>query len=493
VTNPEAVPDPDPDDPAAIAAFARALGGGGRDTEAIGRFEALAARARTPDSRRAAFGALASFRNRAGDAQGALDALAELGAHGDPGLASLGLLFELYAQDWSDAAVVALKRRIDALDPDPCPAPRPARARAGGARVGFAGSNLGALNYMALLAPLLVSFDRARLTPVVVSFARIGGVMGQWYRDRGVEAHDLSALAGDFDAAAARVAALALDVYVDLDDILARPARAVARRRPARAMATWFNMTGPAGDPAFAASIGNAALYPDPSIFPETCVRLPADAFVYDPAFGPIGPSAPSPAPCESGAPVTFGALAQPYKIGTPSLDLWAAALRAAPAARFHLANAGMAEAAARARIAREMAARGVDPDRLSFGTDSGWPGYLKGYARIDLAFATFPVAGGTTMFEAAYQGVPSLSARGHHALARIGDWLARAVEAPWMACADAAEFAARAAELAADPARLIDARRNWRARLREKSRSDTPRVARALEDALLDLSERAP
>ncbi|MFM7347483.1 MAG: hypothetical protein ACKO1J_19185, partial [Tagaea sp.] len=161
--------------------------------------------------------------------------------------------------------------------------------------------------------------------------------------------------------------------------------------------------------------------------------------------------------------------------------------------ARFHLSNSAMAEDAARAGFAREMAARGVAPSRLSFGVDSGWPGYLKGYARIDLAFATFPVSGGTTMFEAAYQGVATLSARGHHALTRICDWLARAIDAPWTACADEGEFAARAAELAANPARLIEARRTWRDRLRAKSRIDTPRVARALEDALIGISERAP
>jgi predicted O-linked N-acetylglucosamine transferase (SPINDLY family) len=85
------------------------------------------------------------------------------------------------------------------------------------------------------------------------------------------------------------------------------------------------------------------------------------------------------------------------------------------------------------------------------------------------------------------------LSARGRHALARIGDWLARAADAPWTACADAGEFAARAAELAADPSRLIDARRTWRDRLREKSRLDAPRAARALEDALIALAERRP
>ncbi|MCM0021019.1 MAG: hypothetical protein NBV67_13565 [Tagaea sp.] len=469
------------------ALFARAP----RAVEAAALFEAYAARDLPAPARRTVLSALAGFRNRTGDAAGALAALDALGPTDDPALAHLRLFAALYARDMDDRAVVALKRRYDAHDPVAPrvpPAPRAKRARP---RVGFAGSDLGAPNYMALFAPLLREFDPARIEIELIAFGPVHPALAEWYRARGltlVPAHD----ADGADALAARIAARDLDVLVEMDDALGRKGRAALRRRPARIGAAWFNMTGPAGDPAYGAAIGNEALYPDPSVFEEACVRLPADAFVYDPEYGPIRPPKLDPAPCEAGGPVVFGALAQPYKIGAPCLDLWAAALRAAPAARFHLANSGMAEDAARARFAREMGARGVDPARLSTGAASGWPGYLREYARIDLAFATFPVAGGTTMFEAAYQGVPTLSARGGHALARIGDWLARATDAPWTACAGPAEFAARAAELAADPARLIDARRNWRARLREKSRVDSVRVARALEDALIELAERA-
>jgi predicted O-linked N-acetylglucosamine transferase (SPINDLY family) len=470
------------------ALFARAP----RDVEAAALFEAYAARDLPAPARRTVLSALAGFRNRTGDAAGALAALEALGPRDDPALEHLRLFAALYARDMDDRAVAALKRRYDAHDPvapRPPPPPRAGRARP---RIGFAGSDLGAPNYMALFAPLLREFDPARIEVELIALGPVHPALAEWYRARGltlVSAHD----AQGADALAARIAGRDLDVLVEMDDALGRKGRAAVRRRPARVRAAWFNMTGPAGDPAYDASIGNEALYPDPSVFDEACVRLPADAFVYDPEYGPFRPPPPVPGPCEAGGRVTFGALAQPYKIGEPCLDLWAAALRAAPQTRFHLGNSAMAEDAARARFAREMGARGVDPARLSFGTDSGWPGYLKGYTRIDLAFATFPVPGGTTIFEAAYQGVLTLSLRGGHALTRIGDWLARATEAPWTACADAAEFAARAAELAADPARLIEARRTWRTALREKSRRDAPRVARALEDALLALVAGAP
>lgn len=481
--------DREPGNVAGYGLLAEILGADGtRDVEAAALFEEYARRSLPSDAMRAVHLALAAFRNRIGDAAGAMELLDALGPA--PGLAHLRFLSALYGADWDDAAVIALKRRLDAADPHPSPASRqPAAARAR-PRVGFVGPDLGGYNYMALFSPLLAHFDRAAWDIAVVSTMKAAAGMAALFARYGAEFVEMTGVA-DADDFAARVAALDLDVLVELGDALTPLGRPLVRRAPARRCAVWFNMTGPAGDPAWAASIGNAALYPDEtlSLFAERCVRLPADAFVYDPEFAIVAPPPVSPAPCGTGGPVTFGSLSHAYKIGSPCLDLWAEALRAAPQARFHLANAAMAEPAARARFVRAMEARGIAPERLSFDTVKGWPGYLAGYAKIDLALATFPVAGGTTMFEAAYQGVPSLSLRGGHALARIGDWLARAIDVPWTACADFGEYRARAAALAADPSPLIDARATWRGRLREKSRADAPRVARALQDAILDLA----
>jgi predicted O-linked N-acetylglucosamine transferase (SPINDLY family) len=472
--------DREPANPGAYALLAKIHADLPRDVEGIATFQGFARRDLPGDARRAVLAALAALTNRAGDAAGALAILDTLGPTADREIEYSRLLYTLYARDMTDADVMALKRRYDARDPAMPVARAAARNRI--PRIGFLGSNLGTINYMALLAPLLTAFDRAAFEIELIALTPIQGAMAEFYR-----ALDLNVvLATDPARAAETVAARGIDLLIEMDDILAAAGRPALRRRPARAHASWFNMTGPAADPAYDASIGNAALYPDATaaLYAETRICLPADAFVYDPEFASLRPPAPSPAPCERNGYVTFGSLAQMYKIGALCLDLWAAALRAAPAARFHLANAAMEEPAASSRFVAAMGARGIDPARITTGVEKNWPSYLRGYAKIDLAFATFPIPGGTTMFEAAWQGVPTLACRGGHALTRIGDWLAAATDAPWTACADAGAFAARAAELAADPSRLIAARREWRDRLRAKSRTDTPRVARAMEDA---------
>jgi predicted O-linked N-acetylglucosamine transferase (SPINDLY family) len=472
--------DRDPANPGAYALLAKIHADLPRDAEGIESFAGFARRDLPADARRAVLAALAALTNRAGDAAGALAILETLGPTADREIEYSRLLYALYARDMTDADVMALKRRYDARDPA-VPVTRVApRNRI--PRIGFFGSNLGTINYMALFAPLLAAFDRAAFETELIALTPIQGAMAEFYR-----ALNLNVVhAADPARAAETIAARGVDLLIEMDDILAAAGRPALRRRPARAHASWFNMTGPAADPAYDASFGNSALYPDATapLYAEARICLPADAFVYDPEFAALRPPSPSPAPCERNGYVTFGALAQMYKIGAPCLDLWAAALRAAPAARFHLANAAMAEPAAASRFVAAMAARGIEPARITIDVEKGWPGYLRGYAKIDLAFATFPIPGGTTMFEAAWQGVPTLACRGGHALTRIGDWLAAATDAPWTACADAGAFAARAAELAADPARLIAARKSWREQLRAKSLTDTPRVARAMEDA---------
>jgi protein O-GlcNAc transferase len=96
---------------------------------------------------------------------------------------------------------------------------------------------------------------------------------------------------------------------------------------------------------------------------------------------------------------------------------------------------------------------------------------------------ATVPVSGGTTMFQAAWQGVEVLSRVHDSPLGRIGRWLANAIDRPWAAHDDDESLVAEAAKLAADPARVLDWRANARQRLAAKRDADAARMARAFED----------
>jgi len=284
--------------------------------------------------------------------------------------------------------------------------------------------------------------------------------------------------------AAAYIRALDLDLLVDMDDVLGPFSARLMMLRPARRQATWFNMSGPNPDPSIDYVLGYESLYPaDELAYEGKIVHLPDGAFIYDPdcVDKPHPPIVPG--PLSRGEGFTFGSLTQLYKVGAPTLDLWAKVLRAVPSARFHLANRDVALPGMAAHLLVEFESRGVAASRISFGSAHGWPGYLEAYRDIDVALATVPVSGGTTMFQAAWQGVEVLSRVHNSPLGRIGRWLAKAIDRPWTAHDDDESLVAEAIRIAADPTRALEWRANARARLIAKRDADAARMARAFEE----------
>jgi predicted O-linked N-acetylglucosamine transferase (SPINDLY family) len=285
-------------------------------------------------------------------------------------------------------------------------------------------------------------------------------------------------------AAADHIRAHDLDLLVDLDDIFFSFSARLLMLRPARRQATWFNMSGPCLDPSIDFVIGAEALYPVSAgaAFAGKVARLPSDTFVYDPDCGGTPPPPVVPGPLSRGEPITFGSLTHLYKISPETLDLWTQVLRAVPQSRFHLANREVALPGMAARMLDELEKRGVARERVSFAVAKGWPGYLEAYREIDVALATIPVSGGTTIFQAAWQGVEVLSRVHNSPLGRIGRWLAEAIGRPSCAQDTDEGFVAEAVRIAADPAGVIAWRRDARGVLAAKSPVDAARVARAFE-----------
>lgn len=285
-------------------------------------------------------------------------------------------------------------------------------------------------------------------------------------------------------AAADHIRGYDLDLLIDLDDVLAPFSARLLMLRPARRQATWFNMSGPNPDVSIDHVLGPKSLYPkaQDAAFAGKAGRLPADCFVFDPDCVSIRPSPVVPGPISRGKPLTFGSLSHQYKIGDTTLDLWAKVLRAVPQARFRLANADVALPGVAARIWHEFERRGVARDRVSFAVAHGWPHYLDAYRDIDIALATVPVAGGTTIFHAAWQGVEVLSRVHNSPLGRIGRWLADAIGRPQTAHDTDEGVVAEAVRIAADPSGILAWRRDARDFLRSKSRVDAARMARAFE-----------
>jgi predicted O-linked N-acetylglucosamine transferase (SPINDLY family) len=177
---------------------------------------------------------------------------------------------------------------------------------------------------------------------------------------------------------------------------------------------------------------------------------------------------------------VTFGCLSSPRKLHAGALSLWARVLAAVPGSRLLL----YLEEYGREDALGTLAAGGIEAERVEFGGLVPRRAYLERYHRLDLAFDTFPFAGGTTTCDAAWMGVPVVTLSGPTVLQRAGVSIAMNLGLPELVAYSEDEFVERAVALATDLDGLAALRAGLRSRLETSPLGNAPRFARHLEAA---------
>jgi len=192
---------------------------------------------------------------------------------------------------------------------------------------------------------------------------------------------------------------------------------------------------------------------------------------------------------------ITFGTLNNPNKWCPQTLANWAALLQDNPTAKLLLGRPECDKPLFVQQWQNRFAAQGIDADRLIFaGNPKG--GYLELYERIDIAVDTYGNTGGMTSLEALACGVPVLS-MGHPVGARqpvnllstailqhVGladEWLVDNVDA----------LVAQATRYSNDLQSLAALRQTLPQQLTDSALYDGRAYAGGLSDALIDLVNR--
>ena len=175
-----------------------------------------------------------------------------------------------------------------------------------------------------------------------------------------------------------------------------------------------------------------------------------------------------------------FACFNQVYKIEPPVFHAWMRILARVPGSVLWLFAD---KTAARANLAREAAARGVDPARLGFGEKLPKPRHLARLAQADLFLDTFSVNAHTSASDALWVGLPVLTCPGDAFAARVAASLVAAADLPQLACRSMEDYENTAVRLAQNPAELQGLRRTLAAR-EKLPLFDTPRFVRDLESA---------
>jgi protein O-GlcNAc transferase len=128
----------------------------------------------------------------------------------------------------------------------------------------------------------------------------------------------------------------------------------------------------------------------------------------------------------------------------------------------------------------------GISPDRLILVPGTDRAGVLANYSKVDISLDTWPYAGGNTIAESVWQGVPVIALRGDRLSSAYGASLVAACGLSELVASSFEEYVQIAARLARDSHRLVVLRSELRAMLQNNDFGNPISLARALEDAYI-------
>lgn len=172
-------------------------------------------------------------------------------------------------------------------------------------------------------------------------------------------------------------------------------------------------------------------------------------------------------------------------KIDPETFDVWMELLDAVPGSVLWLLALSRA---GRQNLRHEAKARGMDPDRLVFGSHVDRPRHLQRLTLADLALDTLLCNGHTTTSDALWAGLPVITCPGKTFQSRVSASLLHACGMAGLVTSSLADYRRLALELAGDKTKLEEIRNLLHAARDSAPLFDTRRFVHNLESAYRDM-----
>lgn len=408
-----------------------------------------------------AWSCLGSTRERFGDLGGSLEAFerATEAAPSNPLILS-NYIFALdrAADTTLEQAHTARRRYNDlvAVPPRPHPNDRdPDRVL----RIGYVSGDLRQHSAAFGFGPVLLSHDPSTVEVYVYSVTPEHDWLTEAIRG-GVSAWR-ECVSDTDDELEAKIRADQIDVLVDLSGHSAGNRLPMFARKPAPIQVTaWGYATGTGLDAIDYFFADDVLVLPDEERwYAETVVRLPR-AMPYWPADpAEVGEVAPS--PTLTNGYTTFGVFNRLGKMTPDCLTLWARVLDAVPTSRLVIKSGGLEHPDLRDQFSGRLNAAGFDRERVTLLGSTERNEHMRSYGQIDLCLDPWPDGGGISTLEAAWMGVPTVTAPWHQIPSRTTASINRELGLDCLTARNPTEYVERA--VAADEQRetLADIR-SW-------------------------------
>lgn len=333
-----------------------------------------------------------------------------------------------------------------------------------------------------LIAELIEQHDRARFEIVGISF---GPDDGSAIRQRLIAAFDrfIDVRTRSDRDIAALIAALRIDIAVDLKGYTMDSRPDILSFRPAPVQVQWLGYPGTLGTDFIDYVIGDGIVTPPAHapFYDEKIVALPNSYQVND---RKRTIAARTPARRELELPehgIVFCCFNNSFKILPAMFALWMRLLARVPGSVLWLLQDN---AVAERNLRGAAAAHGIEPARLVFAGRVNLEQHLARHRAADLFLDTLPYNAHTTASDALWSGLPVLTCRGEAFAGRVAASLLQGVGLPELVTENLADYESLAYRLAGHPDELQALRRRLETALPHCALFDTDRFRRAIEAA---------
>ena len=407
----------------------------------------------------------------------------------DPETARLLLPFALISIDSTPQQQRRLaERRVAGLTSHIVPLPAPGPRRPGRIRVGYLSSDFYHHATAVLMTELLERRDTSRFETFLYSHSRDDG-SGIGRRVRAACEHFVDVRDIGNCAVANRIREDGIDILIDLKGHTRDSRMDLMAYRPAPVQAAYLGYPGTTGAPFIDYMIGDRVTMPlsHAANYTEQIAQLEG---CYQPndAARPLPPCPPRAALGLPDDAVVLCCFNQTYKLSPHMLDLWSRILADAPRTVLWMLAWNPH---AKENLLRELAARGVAPERVFFADKLDLASHLARLRAADLFLDTWPCNAHTTASEALWAGVPVLTVPGETFASRVAASLVTACGLGDLACRSEADYVELATALANEPDTLRGIKAHLDTNRRALPLFDAERLARDMDALLTRMHER--
>jgi predicted O-linked N-acetylglucosamine transferase (SPINDLY family) len=416
-------------------------------------------------------------------------ALLEAVDRDDPEVARLLLPFALISIESTPGQQRRLgERRVASMAGAIVPLPAPGPRRPGPIRVGYLSSDFHLHATAVLMTELLQRRDTTRFETFLYSHSRDDD-SDTSRRVRAACEHFVDVRGMGNRAVATRIREDGIDILIDLKGHTRDSRMELMAYRPAPVQAAYLGYPATSGAPFIDYIIGDRVVTPlaHAAHYTEHIAQL-AGCYQPNDAARPLPPCPPR---SDLGLPddaVVLCCFNQTYKLSPNMLDLWARILAGAPRTMLWMLAWSPH---AKENLLRELAARGVAPERVVFAARLDLASHIARLRAADLFLDTWPCNAHTTASEALWAGVPVLTVPGETFASRVAASLVAACGLGDLACASADDYVDLATALANEPQTLSGIKAHLEVNRRGLPLFDAERLARDMDALLTRMHER--